>query len=883
MLVEVNPLLVRISAGGGSGMSGPTVSVDGNLVEFADIYGTRTRDSGLKADYVITQARLNYANVMDFGAVNTGAATPLSSRYASLGLAQVDFPSATSLTEEVDAVAIEKAIASCVANQITNLYFPVSKTIGGYYRVNKFIDAPFTSGAREGMINFIGNIGSANQKGYTSVIKRTVSAGGLRFKGTSLAVTGSNHLIKRVNIIDLVVDGGWADFNTNGDYPVFDGDSGYEFFWYNSTITQALGGVRLREVMDSRFNNMVVTWCGEKNGKNLALTMTSGSKNATCSSTVGIYAGQKIFGTGLNYMYVESITDATTLVLSKNANFTGTRTVVFEAKAAIHVCSNDTGSATSNNQAITGLRIESGPGCGLRIAGQNIVDIWLNQSKIEQVQYAMDYLLDIEGAVATKSRDLWLYGAPNLHNRMEYAITTSGKTLATALSAGLDTFTIPGAYLATTGDLTVGSAVVTNIPDTTGLFVGQQVSGTGSSNYLGVYIQSVDSATQVTLTEAIGTGNGGVGKALTFSISYSSGNFNVRQFFAGMPVLFWDTTDPRNYGFGRVVNYGTTTGVVDIHVLNVFGDTAKSITSWKLASCHAGLARVGEGSLMTDLDIIGGYPGGVDSANYPYMHTAVHVDGANGLDCTIRLNQGHTLLPKNSWQGYVSTTSLAVGTGTKTFTVPSGLPSDLVYPGADVFVSGNTVGSAQNGMAGKVVSYSVTTLETDIVETQGSGTLANWKITFSRQSAYLLTGTNSKLTLKEINPVYGVPIASANFIAELVNDYNANGLNGQLYAKQRKLIDATNIKWDLNTNQAAIVTLAGNRTLDNPTNMKAGASYTLIVVQDGTGSRTLAYGANYKWPSGSAPVLSTAANAIDILTFVSDGTNMLGSVLKAFA
>ena len=32
----------------------------------------------------------------------------------------------------------------------------------------------------------------------------------------------------------------------------------------------------------------------------------------------------------------------------------------------------------------------------------------------------------------------------------------------------------------------------------------------------------------------------------------------------------------------------------------------------------------------------------------------------------------------------------------------------------------------------------------------------------------------------------------------------------------------------------------------------------------------------YRFPDGEAPVLSTGANAIDILTFTSDGTNMFG-------
>ncbi len=90
------------------------------------------------------------------------------------------------------------------------------------------------------------------------------------------------------------------------------------------------------------------------------------------------------------------------------------------------------------------------------------------------------------------------------------------------------------------------------------------------------------------------------------------------------------------------------------------------------------------------------------------------------------------------------------------------------------------------------------------------------------------------------------------------------------------LTDGASIAWDAAANQVASVTLAGNRTLANPTNMKDGATYILTVKQDATGSRTLAYGSAYKWPGGTAPVLSTAANAVDILTFVCDGTNMYG-------
>ena len=108
------------------------------------------------------------------------------------------------------------------------------------------------------------------------------------------------------------------------------------------------------------------------------------------------------------------------------------------------------------------------------------------------------------------------------------------------------------------------------------------------------------------------------------------------------------------------------------------------------------------------------------------------------------------------------------------------------------------------------------------------------------------------------------------------------GYSGQQYFVQQTLTDGSSIAWNMNTQQAAKVTLGGNRTLANPTNLEAGGTYTLIVSQDATGGRTLAYGTDYKWPGATPPVLSTAANAVDVLTFLCDGTNLYGSAQKAF-
>ena len=90
------------------------------------------------------------------------------------------------------------------------------------------------------------------------------------------------------------------------------------------------------------------------------------------------------------------------------------------------------------------------------------------------------------------------------------------------------------------------------------------------------------------------------------------------------------------------------------------------------------------------------------------------------------------------------------------------------------------------------------------------------------------------------------------------------------------LTDGATINWDLSANQVASVTLGGNRTLAAPTNLKDGATYILIIKQDATGSRTLTFNGAYKFPGGTAPTLTTSANAVDIISFVSDGTSLFG-------
>jgi hypothetical protein len=97
-------------------------------------------------------------------------------------------------------------------------------------------------------------------------------------------------------------------------------------------------------------------------------------------------------------------------------------------------------------------------------------------------------------------------------------------------------------------------------------------------------------------------------------------------------------------------------------------------------------------------------------------------------------------------------------------------------------------------------------------------------------------------------------------------------------ALSQTLTDGATINWDTSLGRVATVTLGGNRAIAAPTNLKVG-TYILYIVQDATGSRTITWNSVFKWTAGVAPPLTTTANARDIFSFVSDGTNLYGSFI----
>ena len=89
------------------------------------------------------------------------------------------------------------------------------------------------------------------------------------------------------------------------------------------------------------------------------------------------------------------------------------------------------------------------------------------------------------------------------------------------------------------------------------------------------------------------------------------------------------------------------------------------------------------------------------------------------------------------------------------------------------------------------------------------------------------------------------------------------------------LTDASTVAWDVGTSPVAKVTITDNRTLGAGTNAQTGQFVSLLVIQDGTGSRTLAFNAAYEFKDDTAPTLTTTASKGDLFVFRYNGAKFL--------
>jgi len=91
-------------------------------------------------------------------------------------------------------------------------------------------------------------------------------------------------------------------------------------------------------------------------------------------------------------------------------------------------------------------------------------------------------------------------------------------------------------------------------------------------------------------------------------------------------------------------------------------------------------------------------------------------------------------------------------------------------------------------------------------------------------------------------------------------------------------VGAANVQLNFANANIFNLTLGINTHLNLPSNPTVGQGGSIIVTQDGTGSRTLSYAGAWEFPSGTAPTLTTTANGQDRIDYLVVAANAIHAV-----
>ena len=220
------------------------------------------------------------------------------------------------------------------------------------------------------------------------------------------------------------------------------------------------------------------------------------------------------------------------------------------------------------------------------------------------------------------------------------------------------------------------------------------------------------------------------------------------------------------------------------------------------------------------------------------------------------------------------------GTGT-TSTTFTNLTTNVT--GTLPVANGGTGVTASTGTVAVVLSTSPT-LVTPVLGVATATSVNKVALTAPATSATLTIADGKTLTASNTLTLAGTDATTMTFPTSSATVAGL-GIVQTFTAAQRgtitALTDGATITPDFAATNNYSVTLAGNRTLANPTNITAGQSGSIFVSQDGTGSRTLAYGTNWDFAGGTAPTLSTAASSVDRIDYVVRTATSIHAVFTA--
>ena len=433
---------------------------------------------------------------------------------------------------------------------------------------------------------------------------------------------------------------------------------------------------------------------------------------------------------------------------------------------------------------------------------------------------------------------------------------------------------------------------LTNVPSAEGGTVNAVVAGTGlNATVNGVTSTTVNTSGTLNLdadqsfgTVSVSTGLVVPQGAATFSVPISgtsavfTGNVSAANVYAGTNVYVGGTAVPTASDVAAVSAL-TKTNLDSITSVNTVVANVSALTSVNKADIATNVAAI------TSANTVIAAVSGLTSVNKAAITSINSIIGDGGNYAT---------------SAELATVSAALATSIGNSNTNIAAVSVLTSVNAAAITSANTVIAAVSALT-KTNLDSITSVNTVIANVSALTSTNAAAITsintvvdgldfatsaeLATVSSALATSIANHLPLAG-GTITGTVSAQSVYVSALGANTSATlgkriRVDGAAVADIVSLTDGASIAINFNDGQNFAVQLTDNRTLENPTNCVPGQTGSIFVIQDGTGSRTLSFGANYKFPGGTAPTLSTGASAcdrIDYITFTSSNVHAVATL-----
>jgi hypothetical protein len=230
-------------------------------------------------------------------------------------------------------------------------------------------------------------------------------------------------------------------------------------------------------------------------------------------------------------------------------------------------------------------------------------------------------------------------------------------------------------------------------------------------------------------------------------------------------------------------------------------------------------------------------------------------------------------------------------------------PSGLIYVGDKLGIDGSAQISGNAGISVGVTalaSGNAALVNAATAQASGNAGISTGITALASGNAALVVGTTALASGNAALVVGTSALASGNTaqasgnaaLVDLSNKYDKTGgvisgtviVNKQSFGTINTITSSGVLLVDFSTGNNFTVTLASNATFAGPVNASGGQSGAIMIRQDNTGSRTLAYSGSWAFQGGTAPTLTTAASGIDALAYyVVSPTRVIAILTAAYS